>query len=489
NMFAKKKDSPGQVQDGIAMDSLSEHELSSPELVFEMKAASTMKSAGRGAFRPYATRDFLGKMIDLSKVLRQVDGQKNIILFSQGFGKIAVSATLEGQLFREMAKELASANCPVFAVYTVGGMAKMGPPDEDLSWLASMTGGRYFDNADRYEANARSIQNVTGNYYILGYSIGAAWDGKFHDVKVEVKRKGYRAFGQKGYFNPLPYNKLTPLEKSLQLIDVAIGDGFAAGRSMSFPMTALPFSDKKGNNTILISLIPVKAMLEDVGRKTEVISLVFNAAKNVVSGRRAEIDWSTFSGRTLCQYSAAALAPGRYDARVVVRNLETGKSAVGACAVDVPEETAAALKLYPPLLLAAAEATQYANFSTDAKDEAGRLFSLTQAFPFSTMKYSPAAAESEEGREAFRAVLRCEWMESGRVPQFDVWAWLEAPETGQKVPLEVKVTGDERRDGTVFLYLEFNIPEVKAGSYELHIQAEESVAKTKAEAKSDLRLR
>jgi len=493
DIFTKTKDSPGREQGGIAMDSLSEHELASPERVFDSKAISVMRGTGMGSgrkgLRPYALRDFLLRMLDLSKALRRVDGQKNVVLFSQGFGSIVASPRLEGQLFRSMAKELASANCPVFAIYTVSGMAKMGPPNEDLSWLSNMTGGKYYDNSDNYTANAQSIQNVTGNYYVLGYSIGSAWDGKFHDIKVEVKRKGYRTYGQKGYFNPVPFNKLSRMEKSLQLIDIALGEDSSHGRSVDFPLAALPFSDRKGNNTILISLIPIKTILGGVGKKTEVISLVFDVNRSVVSGRRAELDWSSFSGENLCQYSVAALAPGRYEARVVVRNLETGKAAVGACPVEVPERTASALKVFPPLFLAAAGATQYANFSTDEKDKAGQVFSLSQAFLFSTRHFSPAIGRLEEASESFRAVLRCEWTDSGEAPDLQVRAWLEVPGSGQKVPIEVSLDGREKRGEIIFLYLQFIVPGLKAGSYELHIQAEEPVTKTKAETKIDLRLR
>jgi len=488
----KIKSIPGESLGGLAVESFSEHELANPEYPTLDGMFSLFKGfdSARGNRRSYSRRDFVMRLTDLAKALRQVEGQKNIILFSKEFRTIMDPTHPDNLRFRSMTKELASANCPVFVVDTVGGMDKKLSSNPGLSYLSNITGGRYYENADNYAENARSIQNVTSNYYVLGYSVGAAWDGKFHDIKVEVKRKGYKTYGQKGYFNPVPFNKLSAMEKSLHLIDVALGEDPYFGQPLNFPLAALPFSDKTGNNTILISMIPVRTMLESVGKKTEVISLILAGDKSIASGRRAEVDWSTFSGEYLCQYSAAALAPGRYDARVIVRNLETGKPAVGACAVEVPEAAATTLKLFPPLIVGSYRATQYVNFSENATDKGGRAFSLSQAFLFPTRQYSPLIGDLEEGSESFRAVLKCEQSDPGQAPDFHVWAWLETQGGGQKVPLKVSLLESLKRDEILFLILEFRaLGGLRAGSYTLHILAEDQLTKARAETKSDLRIK
>jgi VWFA-related protein len=486
----KMRSVPGQSLGGLALESFSEHELANPEHPTLDGMFSLFKDFDTGGNRlVYGRRDFILRMTDLAKALRQVDGQKNIILFSKGFRSVLDPSHPDAPRFRSMTKELASANCPIFVVNTEGGMAKQQSPNAGLSYLSNITGGKYYDDVNYYAANARSIQNVTSNYYVLGYSIGAAWNGKFHDIKVEVKRKGYKTYGQKGYFNPAPFNKLSNMEKSIHLIDVALGEDPYFGQPMSFPLAALPFSDKKGNNTLIISMIPIRTMLESVGKKTEVISLVLAEDKSIVGGRRAEIDWSTFSGENVCQYSVAALVPGRYDARVVVRNLETGKAAVGACSVEVPEVSAAALKLYPPLIVGPSSTTQYINFSGDAVDEGGRAFSLSQAFLFPTRQYSPLIGELEEGSESFRAVLRCEWSGSAQASGFQVWAWLETLDSGQRMPVKVNLLDSGKRDEILFLILEFRVPGLQAGLYTLRIQAEDPLTKARAETKSDLRVK
>jgi VWFA-related protein len=486
----KMRSDPGSSQGGLALESFSEHELANPEQpsldgIFSLfKDFDTSRNQ-----RPYSRRDFIIRMTDLAKALRQVDGQKNIILFSRAFRTILKNPSdPDAMRFRAMAKELATANCPVFVVHTAGGMDKQLPSNAGLSYLSDMTGGRYYDNADNYAENARSIKSVTSNYYVLGYSIGAAWDGKLHSIKVEVKKKGYRTYGQKGYFNPAPFNKLSALEKSLHLVDVALGEDPYFGEPVNFPLTALPFSDKTGDNTLLMSMIPVRTILESVGKKTEVISLILAEDKSVVSGRRAEIDWSTFSAEDLCSYFVAALAPGHYDAHVVVRNLQTGKSAVGACPLEVPEAASSPLKLFPPLLIGPHRETRYVNFSGNVAGKGGQPFSLSHAYLFPTRQYSPSIGGLAGGSETFRAVLRCEAGDPAQTPDFRVWAWIDAP-GGPRISLKIDLLDSTKQDEILFLILEFGSPGgLLAGSYTLHLLAEDQRTKTKAETTSQVRI-
>jgi len=485
--IAKIRSIPGQSLGGLAVESFSEHELANPERPTLDGLFSLFKDFDTGSRRQdYVRRDFIIRLTELAKALRQVDGQKNIILFSKEFRHIMDNPSdPDARRFQEMAKELASANCPVFVVNTTGGMEKALSGNAGLQYLSNVTGGRYYDDVGYYVENARSIQNVTSNFYVLGYSIGALWDGKFHDVRIEVARKGYKTFGQKGYSNPAPFNKLTAMEKSLHLIDVALGEDPYFGQPIDFPLTALPFFDGPGTNTLLLSLIPIKTMREDVGRRTEIISLVLAADKSVIVGRRAEVDWSTLAAETLCQYSAAALAPGRYECRIVVRNLETGKSAVGACAVEVPDSSDRVLKLFPPLFIGPFRSTLYANFAAPP-DKGGQAFSLSQAFLFPTRQYSPLAGDLKEGAEAFRAILRCE--RTGDAAQnFDLRAQLESVGGEPATPLKVSLIDSVKRDELLFLILEFRAPTgLVAGSYTLRIQADNLLANVMAETASNL---
>ena len=300
-----------------------------------------------------ASRRFSSSIQDLAKALRHIPGQKNIILFSRGYGRsVLIHGTPQGDAFRAMGKELASSNSPVFSVNTTTGMSKIKVlPDGAMDYLSKLTGGKYYHDVNYYSKIAEDIQNATSNYYVIGYSVESTWDGKFHDIKMEVKRAGYKVHAQRGYFNPLPFNRFSPVEKHFHILDLALGEKAYFEQHLNFPMIAFPFSDKKETNTILISEIPVQRIREAIGDNTEFIIMIFDQNKTIVDSKRVEINWGMNVQEKVSQYSAVSLAPGRYDCRVVIRNLDNGKGAVSACSVETLEAVAVDLKLYPPLLL------------------------------------------------------------------------------------------------------------------------------------------
>jgi hypothetical protein len=438
------------------------------------------------ASRPGGTRAFIFGLTDLAKAFRHIPGQKNIILFSKGFGRwILDPGSADKAFFVSMSQELASANSPVFTVNTaVVDWERLQPPETSLEFLAKQTGGKYFDNVNYYSRNTADIQNATGNYYVLGYSVASSWDGKFHDIKVEVKKPGYQVYAQRGYFNPLPFSQLSPTERQLQLLDLALGEKAYLQQHLNFPMIALPFSDNKEASTMLISEIPVQRLRETVGDKTEFISLVFDEDRNIADSKRVEMNWGTIKGERICQYAAAALAPGRYDCRVVIRNLDSGKAAVGACELEIPEKTIdSSLKLYPPLLIIPGQSTPYLNISWKEKTGAVKEVSLSQVYPFPTQEFRPLVGSLETDAESLCAAVRC--VRAGaEAPEVRFSAWLAPGGSDQKIRLTVNLFGVTAQDDTHVYLLEFELPELQPGSYSLHILGEDAATKTISETRS-----
>jgi VWFA-related protein len=422
-------------------------------------------------------RLFAEAMTNLAKAFRHIPGQKNIVLFSRGFGAVSRPDSPIAGPFQLMAKELASANSPVFAVNTMAGVF----PESSLEYLSKMTGGKYFNDINYYSEIAGDLQDATSNYYVLSYSVASTWDGKFHDIKVEVKRPGYRVYAQRGYFNPLPFNQLSAVEKHLHLLDLALGERAYFEQHLNFPIMALPFSDKKEANTILISEIPVQRIREAVGDNTEFIGLVFDQNKTIVDSKRVEMNWGSIKGEKICQYGAAGLPPGRHDCRIVIRNLENGNAAVAACSVEIPESAVSDLKLYPPLLLVAGEQVHYLHVSGQEKAGAAKEVSISEVYPFPPKEFSPLIGELEHGANLLCAAARCEC--TGRQqPVIQFSASLQTEEIEQKIPLTVNVLSAARQEETYLFILEFELPELQAGKYSLHLVAWDSGTKSSSEA-------
>ena len=72
----------------------------------------------------------------------------------------------------------------------------------ELSGESGVDLGKYFGNIKNYENIMQEIHNTTGSYYVLGYYIDEKWDGRYHKIKVKVKRKGCEVRAQGGFFNP-----------------------------------------------------------------------------------------------------------------------------------------------------------------------------------------------------------------------------------------------------------------------------------------------
>ena len=443
-----------------------------------MEVLSAEIFARHGGHTGTGSRNLFAEVAEWAKSLRGIPGQKNIILFSRGFGGAVVRPGDAGNvLFQTMSRALASANAPVFAVNTTTGVAdkiKLGVfPEASLDALARTTGGKYFPDVNYYSRIAADIQDATSNYYVLGYTIPAAWDGKFHDVKVEVRRPGHKVYVQRGYFNPLPFNKLSPVEKHLHLLDLALAEKASSKRSLDIPLTAVVFSDEKNENTLLLSEIPVLSIREAVGDRTEFISLVLDQNKVIVDGNRFEIDWKSMRGENVYQYAAVALAPGRYDCRVIIRNLEDGRAAVGSCSVEVAAPRAEGPTLFPPLFLVRGPEAQYLNATTPAKGTPAAGVSISAIFPFPPKEYVPLVGSLERGQDLLGAAVRCVW-KGNRSGEMELSAWLSPEGSGERTQVEMTIVNSASRDETDFYLMEFEVPGLLPGRYRLEIVAEDA---------------
>src|SRR4029079_2374066 len=72
---------------------------------------------------------------------------------------------------------------------------------DTLRVLAENTDGRAIVNRNDIAAGMRQITRDSSAYYLIGYnSAQAPTDGKFHEIKVKVKRPGLQVRARKGYW-------------------------------------------------------------------------------------------------------------------------------------------------------------------------------------------------------------------------------------------------------------------------------------------------
>ena len=283
-------------------------------------------------------RNFVQKMGALAKSLRLIPGYKSLIFFSSGIAgsvfqgaPIAISrdkmaatqragdaglyhmdsldaAIWEEKKYENMIKELAQANCPVYVLNTeqLGqdpALNKAMSGEYPLKKMSQISGGEYFPRVEDYENSLAQVQDITGTYYVLGYPIKAKEDGKFHEIKVKVLRKGCEVRAQGGYFNPKPFREFSEFEKTLHLMDVVLTESPQLQSPAGFPMSVLACPVGKEPLLVLLSQIPREIFVPAGKGQNEVVSLILDSQKNIVDFKRAEVNFAGIAQPALCHYT------------------------------------------------------------------------------------------------------------------------------------------------------------------------------------------
>jgi VWFA-related protein len=320
----------------------------------------------RGAFRQQVS-SFTTKLRELAKALRYIPGHKHIILFSSGIPTsflygiptpFGVSTTYRRDLnvnmednlgdtarrikFESMLKELAASNSQFYTLDTEDLRETILQDEQMLGGgtmkqISKTTGGKYYGRVHNYEEIMEEIQNVTSSYYVLGYYIGEQWDGKYHKIKVKVKKKGYKVRAQSGYFNPKPFTEYSKIEKQIHLVDLALNQRSLFEDPIRFYLEPGIDFEKKKDNLKLLSKISVDDLQKIAGENVEIVSLVFNEEDTIVGFKREDIDFSELPTKEFLHTSVMTIPPGAYKCRVVIRNLETGRGAIGISSVYIPQ--------------------------------------------------------------------------------------------------------------------------------------------------------
>jgi len=430
------------------------------------------------------TLDSIKIIREFAKSLRYIPGHKNIIFFSHGFS-ISPMDLIFRDLFEDMCKELASSNTPVYTVFT-----KRTGRNDYLRLLSDLSGGKHLPNVGYHEEIAEQIQNVTGNYYVLGYYIDEQWDGKYHKIKVKVNRKGCEVYAQGGFFNPKPFTEFSEVEKRLHLFDLAMSETPQLQTPCILPSIALPCSDKEESNLVMLSEIPMDKIKEVIKGESEVLALIFDEENNIADSHTGEINFYTLPQKKIYLYSISSLLPGSYECRLVFRDIKTGKGAVASSSVVIPEASDSGIKLIPPLLLIPEEKALYLKLSTrQEKEIEKRSVSLNDVYPFLPKNFSPLMKEADQGIKKLLAVLR---LSNVDVPEseIEIYAHLIDHSSNQKIPLHnTSIHAAEKREGTDVLLIEFLLPELEAGEYSLEIIAEEMTTKEKSQTTRNFRIR
>jgi VWFA-related protein len=434
---------------------------------------------------------FASQISDLAKTLREMPGIKNMILFSSGVPNYALfgSKTFKDETnrawgnallrdsYNEMCKELAGSNIAVYVVnVSRAGSALIDNPyeldsfeaerdlkgDIALKKLADDSGGKYFDSINSYKDINKTIQKTTGTYYVLGYYIDEKQDGRFHDVRVEVKRKGCTVFGQKGYFNAKPFSEYSENEKLLHIIDLALADYPLFQAPVEVPLSAWPIVEE-GKPAIIVSLsLPRRLASSALANRAEALCLVFDEKGETESSTPLTITTASPNKEFYRLVFVVPTRPGRTICRIALCNMKTGYGVRGERELTIPEPGESVLRLDPPLFL------------TDWRVEdtyTSPGMSLEGLYGYDAQEYSVLEGDLPAGMKKLRAALRVTSLR----PNAEIEMMAHLAETGggeaESVPVDIL---RESADGPTKKFLVDLTPgELKPGLYSISIIARE----------------
>ncbi|MCJ7582009.1 MAG: hypothetical protein MUP98_15965, partial [Candidatus Aminicenantes bacterium] len=320
------------------------------------------------------------------------------------------------------------------------------------------------------------------------YYVEQEWNGEYHEIKIEVKGKDYVIYAQRGYFNPKPYSQYSAAEKRLHLVDLAFSDVPRSEAPMPFSLEGLPIPREKGSQLVLLSEIWPENLEDVFLNDTEIITLIFDEERNIIDSGWAVLKYESTKHTPIHHYSITRLKPGLYEGRVIVRNLVSGKSAIGTTSVEVPEFERDELNVYPPFMLIPEKGSFYLKAVKEKKGKELETLSLNELYPYLSSRHSPLVKEVDRSEKNLLAVLRYSAGSRDDL-KIDLGIELIHSPDGRKIPLEFNIVESGKYERDDILLIEIKLPYIEPDLYTLKITLSEANLNLEAETSRTFRIR
>ncbi|MGB5162502.1 MAG: VWA domain-containing protein [Thermoanaerobaculia bacterium] len=291
-------------------------------------------------------------LAELFTLLREIKGEKQFVLLSEGFDNRLLSDALGLGYLQEMLRGIRNSGWTVFAVDVKGipEARQRGYSADSLLYLAKETGGDLQENFnDLSQATARVLRRTGASYVLSFQPQDLEWDGKYHEIEVRLARPLRRAqiFHRPGYYAPEPTRDrllsewrvdaaemvLTAEEvEELQVATLAEPLAIEEGRWRVPVVVNLPWEDlsperKRSSHK---SALEIQAFAVDGNWMVQ----GFFASGFQLDLGELEEHLGNGGVRFLGELS---LPPGDYQLRVLVRNLRSGEVSVSTTRLSVPD--------------------------------------------------------------------------------------------------------------------------------------------------------
>lgn len=345
--------------------------------------------------------NLIGSMEELGKGLRGIEGRKQVLYFSAGFDSRALvgasgsemRATSEDivmgrlwevdsmarygdtrlrTLFTQLTRTLSRSDCVVHSIDVTGLGSEANPTEtsvradgvrespgrDSLHFMAAETGGRFFKDANDLSTALREIADMTSRYYIVGYQPeDLAGPGRFHKQKVKVRRQGARVSHRTGYYERVPIQSQTVLQRKFeaaQLVMTGVGTN-----NLRFTALCLPFPvEGEKQNLGLVLQVPRDELRWGKGPVgVEVYGYAVGADGTVYDhlAQFAKVDPALADPQRTAEglsfYGTLHVPAGQYTIKLMVQEPDSGAAGVQFLDVTVPPYDKRVGFLLPPVVM------------------------------------------------------------------------------------------------------------------------------------------
>ena len=275
---------------------------------------------------------------------------------------------------------------------------------DTLRVLAEQTDGRAIVNRNGLLQGLTQLIRDSSSYYLLGYnSTQAQNDGKFHEIKVRVKRSGVDVRARKGYWalTAADVKRVTSvapdLAKPVMTALASIAPSVQAGKYVRTWIGTERGGDGKTRVTLTwepLTAAPGAVRREQAGRVA--ILAAKESGELVYRGAAPEQAAAPSPAGTSPQRISFEAPPGRLELRMTVHEATSGGTLDQETkTIDVPDLTAPQAAISTPRVFRARTMREYQTFAADAAatPNAAREFSRTERL---LIRFDAYAAGAEQ---------------------------------------------------------------------------------------------
>ena len=270
------------------------------------------------------------------------EGRKSIIFVSEGLTGLTLD---DYSLIQELTD---TANNNNTAIYTVDPSGLNGGSADILRTLAERTGGAAFVNTNAPERGLRQVVKEASAFYLLGYSSARnPQDGRFHKIRVKVKRSGLDVRALKGYWAP----NLTEVERART--EAAVADAVPADVTKASTLLAAARAER------VFDVWAGASVEADQAAVTVAWTPRTRAGRSAVAGWTVSVAVKGAGGERSFDAPLGngglsfSSPPGAVQLHTIVRDAKGDTVDEDRRAISVPDFSAAELRISVPVLLRA----------------------------------------------------------------------------------------------------------------------------------------